>query len=203
VAILATGMWRLNATSVQIACQSVWLLTAVGTVAVIVPLAPDLSRGKSTELLGRIPYVGPLLKKILLAIRVYRTKIPVLCACALATVAVHALFVLVAYCTCAALFDSHPTLGTHFFVMPVSSATSVIPLALGPFEFVLDKLYAAIPLPDGSFMVAGQGLVVALGYRVITVLLAAVGLFYYLVSRREVADVMHEAELEGPASAVP
>ncbi len=203
VAILATGMWRLEATSVQIACKSVWVLTAVGTVAVILPLAPDLSRGKSIELCGRIPYVGSPLKKIILALRAYRLELPVLCACALATVVVHGLFVLVAFWICAALYTPHPTLGTHFVVMPVSTATSVIPLALGPFEFVLDALYAAIPLPDGSRMTHGQGLVVALGYRVITVLIAAIALCYYLGSRRELADVIHEAELESPMEDIP
>ena len=73
----------------------------------------------------------------------------------------------------------------------------MIPLSFGPFEVALNVLYADIPLPDGGHMVLGQGLVVALGYRVITLLIAAVGLCYYLASRREVAEVIHEAELEG------
>jgi uncharacterized protein (TIRG00374 family) len=195
-AILATGIWRLEATSVQIACKAVWLLTAVGTVAVIVPLAPDLTRGKSTELAGQIPYIGRPLKKMILAVRTYRTQIPVLCGCALATVAVHSLFVLVLYWICAGLYSPSHTLATHFVVTPVSSATAVIPISLGPFEFVLDALYAAIPLPDGGRMAHGQGFVVALGYRVITVFIAAIGLFYYLGSRREVTEVMHEAEMD-------
>jgi hypothetical protein len=182
---------------VQIACNAVWLLTAAGTVAVIVPLAPDLTRGRSTEAAGRIPYIGRPLKKMILAVRTYRMRIPVLCGCALATVAVHSLFVLVVYWICAALYSPHPTLGTHFVVTPVSSATAVIPISLGPFEFVLDALYAAIPLPDGGRMAHGQGFVVALGYRVLTVVIAAIGLFYYLGSRREVTEVMHEAEMEG------
>jgi hypothetical protein len=196
-AVFATGIWRLEAISVQIACKAVWLLTAAGTVAVIVPLAPDLTRGRSTELAGRIPYIGRQLKKIILAMRTYRTQIPVLCGCALATVAVHSLFVLGVFCICAALYSPHHTLGTHFVVTPVSTATAVIPISLGPFEFVLDALYAAIPLPDGTRMAHGQGFVVALGYRVITVFIAAIGLFYYLGSRREVTEVMHEAEMEG------
>jgi hypothetical protein len=78
-----------------------------------------------------------------------------------------------------------------------------VPINLGPFEFVLDALYAAIPLPDGRHMTPGQGLVVALGYRVITVLIAAIGLCYYLGSRSEVAEVMHEAEMETPAKVTP
>lgn len=196
VAVFATGLWRLESATVQIACQAVWLITAAGTVAVLVPLGPDFTQGRSTELAGRIPYVGRPLKKIIVAVRAYRSQIPVVLGCCLATVAVHSLFVLVVYWVCAALYAPHPTLGTNFVVVPVSSATAVIPVSLGPFEFVLDALYAAIPLPDGTRMARGQGFVVALGYRVITVGIAAIGLFYYLGSRREVAEVMHDASAE-------
>lgn len=202
VAIFATGVWRLEVASVQIACQAVWLFTAVGTVAVLVPLGPDFTQGRSTELLGRIPYAGRPLKKMILAVRTYRTQIPVLLGSGLATVAVHALLVLVLYWLCAGLYASHPTLGTHFVVGPVSSATAIIPVSLGPFEFVLDALYAAIPLPDGGYMARGQGFVVALGYRVITVVIAAIGWFYYLGSRREVAEVMHDATAESSPNGV-
>ena len=45
-------------------------------------------------------------------------------------------------------------------------------------------------------MKPGQGLVIALGYRIITVLIATVGICYYLAGRREVAQVLHEAEQE-------
>ncbi len=197
VAAWVTGLWRLPVASVQWTCKAIWLLSAIGTVAVALPLLPDLTRGKSTEAIGRIPYVGPHLKRIVIAVRMYRLKIPVLLACSAMTVAVHCLFVLLVYCICVGLYTPHPTLATHFLVVPASSATSVIPLSLGPFEIVLNILYADIPLPDGGHMVLGQGLVVALGYRVITLLLAAVGLFYYLGSRREVAEGIHEAELEG------
>ena len=195
-AVYGTGMWHLAVPSVQIACNAVLVLAIAGTVAVVVPLGPDLTRGKSTELAGRIPYVGPPLKKVIVALRMYRFKLPTLLGCSLMTVAVHSLFALVVYWIAAGLYDAPHELGTHFVVVPVSAATSVLPISLGPFEAVLDILYADIPLPDGAHMARGQGLVVALGYRVINVLIAAIGLGYYLASRREVAAVMHEAEAE-------
>ena len=48
----------------------------------------------------------------------------------------------------------------------------------------------------GPPIAAGQGLVVALVYRLITLLIAALGVFYYLGNRREMAEVIHEAEHE-------
>jgi hypothetical protein len=53
---------------------------------------------------------------------------------------------------------------------------------LGPFEYVLDFLYARVPV-EGQAIVEGQGLVVALTYRLITLLIAALGIFYYSVRR--------------------
>ena len=41
-----------------------------------------------------------------------------------------------------------------------------------------------------------QGLVVALGFRLITIVIAAVGIVYYWTSRKEVAEVLHEVEEE-------
>jgi len=61
---------------------------------------------------------------------------------------------------------------------------------------------ATSPIPAGSpghdHILPGQGFVVALGYRIATVLIAAVGVCYYLGSRQEVAEVMHEAEAAQP-----
>jgi hypothetical protein len=82
-------------------------------------------------------------------------------------------------------------------MVPASLATGVLPINIGPFEVVLDMLYTRIPLGDGRFMIQGHGFVVALGYRIVTVLSAAVGAGYYLVGRREVAEaIQEEAEAE-------
>ena len=39
-------------------------LTGAGTVFVAIVLLPDASRGKTTEWCGRLPYVGPMLKRL-------------------------------------------------------------------------------------------------------------------------------------------
>jgi hypothetical protein len=43
-------------------------------------------------------------------------------------------------------------------------------------------------------MVAGQGLVVALGYRIASLVTVAVGVVYYFSARQEFAAGLHEAE---------
>jgi glycosyltransferase 2 family protein len=80
-------------------------------------------------------------------------------------------------------------------VIPLSSAMGVIPLPMGPFEWVLDSFYMKVPVA-GPHIPAGQGLVVALVYRLINLLIAALGIKYYFSNRREMAEVIHESESE-------
>ena len=61
-----------------------------------------------------------------------------------------------------------------------------LPGGLGAFEYALNSLYPAVA-PEG--MAEGQGFVVALGYRVITVLLALIGVACYLSNRREMEEL--------------
>jgi hypothetical protein len=196
-AILVTGFWRIPVPLVQLACKITFLLTVLGTVAGSLPFLPDLSRGRLTTWTHRIPGIGRPIAQLAGALRIYRFRLPALIGSMLATVAVHSLFAMSVYLIAAGLYDKHVhSLATHFVVSPLSSATSVVPLSMGPFEVVLNVLYYQVPIPGTVDLekYKYQGLVVALGYRIITVLIAAVGLVYYLTSRREVAEMMHEVE---------
>jgi len=193
-AVLLTGLWQSPIEKVRLVCRLTWILAAVGTVAVVLPLFPGVTGGTVSGLLGRIPYAGGVLQRLLDAVRMYRRRFGVLVLSALMTVPVHCLFALGVYLIAAGLYDPVLPLEVHLLVVPLSAATAVLPINVGPLELVLDQLYVAIPLPEGGSMVGGQGLVVALGYRLITVLIAGVGMIYYFGSRREVAEAMHSAE---------
>jgi hypothetical protein len=196
VAILATGLWRSGADSIRLGCLAVVGLTLLGAAILPLPVLPDLSRGGFTAWVGRWPLVGPKLRHLIEVVRLYEHHKPALVACSLMSVVVHGLFALAVYLIAAGLYERVHPLSTHFIVVPLSSATQVLPINIGPFEAGLDALYAMLPLPGGGRMAGGQGLVVALGYRIITIIIAAVGLGYYLASRREIAEVLHEAQSE-------
>jgi hypothetical protein len=89
-------------------------------------------------------------------------------------------------------------LRAEFIVSPLSAATGIIPVVAGPFEGVLTFLYNEV-----FRMAKSEGLVVALGYRLICILIAAVGVCYYLGSRGEVAQVIQEAEQQEHAEQPP
>jgi hypothetical protein len=63
---------------------------------------------------------------------------------------------------------------------------------LGAFEGALDFLYRYAA--GAATVNKGQGLLVAFGYRAVTLAIAMVGVGIWLASRREVAETLHEAE---------
>jgi len=84
-------------------------------------------------------------------------------------------------------------LKTHFIVAPLSAALGVIPLPAGPQEAGLEYLYMQVP-EVGKTITKGQGLVVVLAYRLIGLLIAVVGIWFYISNRRELAAAMQDAE---------
>ena len=81
----------------------------------------------------------------------------------------------------------------HIVIVPMSMVTGTLPLpggGLGAFEFVMNYYYRNVAGVDG------QGLLVALAYRAATVAVAVVGIVYYVVSRKDVSRVIHDAEEE-------
>ncbi|MCE5266941.1 MAG: flippase-like domain-containing protein [Planctomycetaceae bacterium] len=200
VAILLTGFWRINDPLIWWVCKLTFVLTIAGTIALAALLGPDYSDGKITRMFGRIPKIGPPLESLIVALRMYQHRPAVLVGSSLATVAVHSLFATGCWFIACGLPGNHLSLGQHFVVMPLASAMGVIPLAMGPLEATLDFLYAHVPVA-GEAIAAGQGLVVALAYRLITVVTAVLGLPYYFSNRREMSEVIHEAEQEQAPSA--
>ena len=199
-AIVARGFWVVPNAAVAVVCKTTLAITGAGAVAIGAALGPDLTRGKSLEWIASLPYLGRPLARLVGAVRMYRLRLGTLGLATAMSVAVHTLFATAVFCVAAALYDRHHTLGVHLVVSPLSAATGVLPVNLGPFEGVLNFLYTAVPLSDGGYLPSGQGLVVALGYRIGTVLIAAVGVVYYLAARREVAHWVEEAASELPPS---
>jgi glycosyltransferase 2 family protein len=194
-AILLSGFWRINDPLIWWTCKVTFLLMIAGTVGLIVLLGPDLTNGRLEEMLRRIPRVGHAIDSLFDAVRMYRQKPTVLLISSLATVAVHSLFAIGCWLIACGLPGNHLSLPEHFVIMPLGSAMGVVPLAMGPMEVVVDVLYAHVPV-IGPPIPAGQGLVVVLVYRLITILTAALGAYYYFGNRREMAEVIHEAEEE-------
>jgi uncharacterized protein (TIRG00374 family) len=193
-AILLTGYyWEVAAVpDLRRVCWGMFGITLLSTLGLAVVMAPGAAVEGVVSAIGRIPRVGHPLKSLLDAVRMYRSKPGVLVLSSVMTVGVHCSFAVGCWLIACGLPGHHLSLAQHFVVMPLSAAMQVIPFPIGPTEFALEFLYRYTP----PGIAEGQGLVVALVYRIITLLIAALGIFYYFGNRREMAEVMHEAEEE-------
>ncbi len=194
-AVLWSGLYAEAQPQVRyVARASLWC-AALGAVGIALLMIPGVTGTRMTAMASRVPGVGNVVVKLMLAARLYREQpIVVLLAIAMSLV-VHSLFSLAFYFLSHGVPGPAPTLAEHFVIVPLSllAAATPLPMAgLGAFEGALDLLFHVVSTE--SNVAAGRGLVVALLYRVTTVLVALVGLFYYFTSRRAVAEAMHEAE---------
>ena len=190
--ILLSGFWRHELPQIRYISAAALAITAVATVALAMLFIPGVTNGRLSRWLGQLPRIGLQVRHVIDALRLYRRKPGVLAASAAMSACVHSLFAVGIYLITLGIYRDNVenlTLLGEFIVSPLSSALGIIPLVMGPTELMLNFLYGAVFGLDQS-----QGLVVALGYRLITVLIAMVGVCYYLSARREVAEVMHEAE---------
>jgi len=194
-AIWLTGFSRIDQRDIQWICRLTYFITLASTAGLAVVMGLHVTGGRATRLLSQTPRIGPPLESLLNAVRMYNSKPWTLCMASLMTIGVHGSFAIGCYLIACGLPGNHLTLAEHFVVIPLSSATGVLPLPMGPFEYVLEFLYTNVPVV-GPAVAVGQGLVVALAYRLIMLLIAALGVKYYFGNRRELSEVIHEAEQE-------
>jgi uncharacterized protein (TIRG00374 family) len=194
--ILLTGFyWQTTVPGVHLVCQVTLAATVVGTAGIALVLASNVLESRWVRGWSRWPRIGPAVGSLIDAMRIYHRNRAVLLASAVMTIGVHCLLTISIYLVARGLpAEQHLPLSTNFVVYPISSVASTIPLPAGPFEAVYVKLCTHI---DPSREISqSQALIVALVFRLISVLLAAIGYCYYLGARREVAEVMHEVEEE-------
>jgi hypothetical protein len=194
VAILLTGFYQFPDEKIRHFCQAILALTVGGAVGIAVMFMPDPTGGRLSALVSRIPLVGGAIVQLGCVLAMYRRRMGVLVVACAMSIAVHSLYATGIFLLTWGLYPQSHTLGTQFVAAPLAALTGVVPVPAGPFEWVLDRLFSSIPLPDGGHMLTNQGFVVALGYRIITVGTAAIGAMYYLVSRQELAAALHDVE---------
>ncbi len=197
VAILLTDMWRSNSPQVRLACQIMFWCAGVSTAILAMGWLPGFSQGPIARRLERLPRAGYYIERFNRANRMYYSHPWALPWATVLSVFLQSLFPIGIWLMARGLFSRAPTLGEHFVIVPMGIATGAIPLApngMGTFELLVNYLYQH--MPSGPPSDPSAGLVVALCYRVVTVLIALVGAAIYLASRREMTEVLHEAEEE-------
>jgi uncharacterized membrane protein YbhN (UPF0104 family) len=179
--------------AIQRICQATILLSAIGTIGLGLLLVPGFTTWPLWDLLVGLPRVGKIFDRLIGAVRMYRKRVGVLAVTLLMSLSTHALAAVGIYLIALGLPGDQPSLATHFVIVPISNVAGVLPLpgGLGAFEYALDLLYRGV---STVAVAQSQGFVIALAYRVITILIAMIGVVYYLTSRREVTELIKEAQ---------
>ncbi len=185
------GFGRFNSPTeeMSVICQATLVGTLVGTLGTGACCCGRISpKASSRPRCDRLPRVGPTADKLLGAVRIYRGKPGVLAAALVMSLAVHTIATIGFYLIACGLPGNSPDLADHFIIVPLSMVAGALPLplnGLGAFEGVVDFLYRNVP--ESLVVLKGQGLIVSIGYRAITIAIAMVGVWFYLGQRRESA----------------
>lgn len=170
--------------------------TIIGAIGIAFVLTPWATAPRIIELIRKVPIAGGPLSQFATAMRVYRTRPLTLIIGALLSLSVHSLFAIGIFSAAQGIYPETPTLTEHMVIVPLSMVAGALPATpagLGTFEAAMDQLYAIVPAVKAS---SSAGVIVALVYRLITIVIAAIGGCYYVAGRREVQELLHEAELE-------
>lgn len=203
-AAMLSGLWQLDDPQTQAMCYVAMGVSIVGVIGIGLLMWPAVMDGRLVRKLEHVPKVGHIFEKVVEALRQYRDQPLVLIIAALITVGVHTSVGTGIYLIAKSLYSDSTNFATlpygeTLLVFALSASTGAIPLAAGPFETLLNFLYVSVGKAINVATRLGQGTVIALMYRVCTIAIAAIGFIYYLLSRREVVEVMHDVEeLEDP-----
>lgn len=196
MAILLSGFGNTDNQTIQKVCFGTHTVTIAWTVLILIILGPDFSHGKTIAAMGQLPVVGPGLMRTVLSIRLFQRKPVTLILATVLGLFVHFLLAVCIWMAGTGLFGEVLPLSQHLVICPLCFSTGAIPLAIGPFEAVLDFFYHALPCSSGIILATGTGLVVALAYRIMMLLVAGFGLVYYFSSRSEVQAALQNATQE-------
>jgi uncharacterized protein (TIRG00374 family) len=190
-AILISGVSD-AAPVVRAICNLTLLATVIAIVMAGLILIPRFSHGWLVHRLTAIPKVGPILGRLLIAVDIYRGRLDILVTVGLMSIGVHILLAVALYLAAVSLFEQHPSLGEHFIIVPLSMVAGALPLTpagLGTFEVAMSELYKLLPEQASE-----DGFIVALVYRLLTIVIAVIGVIYYWASRREMRQVIEQVE---------
>ena len=167
----------------------------VCTVGLVIIALPSFGNTPLSEAAFRIPKVGPGIQRVVVAIKMYRGKPAFMAGIGVMSLLIHCCFACSVYLIARGLPGEIPSFGDHFVIVPLAMLANTLPLpgGLGGFEFALDFLYRAM---STGAVAESQGFVIALGYRIATLFVAMIGVFFYLSRRQEVNELIEEARAE-------
>ena len=191
-----TGFYRAPSQEAQFVVKGLIFLTLASFVFLALFTTSSRILHFFASLAEKIPIVGNASRKIIFAVATYREKKRALATSLLSSLTAHSFFAISLYCAAKGLFHDVPSLVNHFILYCAGNVGSIIPLSAGPFEYFLDELYPLFPIVGREAFDKGYGATIGSAYRLITVVVAFVGVISYLFERRTIRATLHADDLE-------
>ena len=180
--------------TLKYACLLISIATAIGWGTVLgFVFAPKLLSTSISRGLSWVPKVDELAKQLASVVLLYRSRMGVLFASVLWSIAVNICFIGSVYLIAVGLNIVHPPLAKHCVIAPISMASNAIPLpgGLGGMEFVLSFFYDAMSTQNAKLE---YGIVVALVFRFMLITMASIGAVAWFANRKQIQAVVEEHE---------
>jgi uncharacterized protein (TIRG00374 family) len=178
-----------------------WIGTIGGTIGLVVLMLPAVPRSGLMRRLIGLRKVGPMIGALVNAVLLYQSRGRVLVFCVIISIVGH-FGMLSGFYFCSRAVQAGaaaPGYWGHLLLIPGAEVGAVfvpVPAGLGAFEGLVARSYqvaneaAGMPVPAVAAQAAGVA--TAIAYRVVSMLIAAVGAVYYFASRREIDRALKE-----------
>lgn len=183
-----------------------WMLwggSLAGLAAIVIVLQPAVARGRWIVTVAKLPGVGPIVFKIMEGVAMYQSRPRVLVLALLMGMVSHAATFAALYFCALGLGGWAPSLWTHYYLMPAAVVAGLVPTpgGMGALEWAIQEAYG-FAASGGITVEAAKraGLFAALAFRLVNMLIAALGLVYYLPARRQIQAALHEPQPAAPLS---
>ncbi len=192
--ILTTGIPSQTA-EVTTVCRVTLAFTVAGAVGIVMVLIPGFTNGAVSEMLTNVPKIGLTIGRLITAVRIYRRRWRVILLTVIMGLGTHGLLAVALFLISSGMFDHSPTLREHLILVPLGMLAGALPFTpagFGAFEFAIDQLYRIVPAGTSHV----SGILIALAFRLMTILVAAIGVVVYWLGRGEVRQLLKQAEQE-------
>jgi uncharacterized protein (TIRG00374 family) len=194
--ILATGLFSATSVPVRVLCRAILTAAAISWTGVaMLLLMPALSGGRIRAWAESLPFVGTIAGRLLGAVNAFRNKRRALAVAFSISVVMALCYVTSYYAIARGLPVDEPSWAEHLVIVPSAGLVGAIPITpsgLGTTELAVEELYQTMPGGDGNRR--GDGTMVALTRRATEIVVALLGLVFYVTHMRTVREVYTEAE---------
>ncbi len=174
---------------------------AAGLVGLVLALAaPSLKRFAWFHRMETFPLVGPLLRRLVRVMKLYRGQLGKLGIGFVLSAGVNLCYVAAIYFVARFVSIQHPTLGDHLTIAPISMVANAVPLpgGIGGMEAALDLLYQTYAKNLHQPQI---GVVVAFVFRLLLLSVAALGAAaWFTLPARQREELRHARAPESPSS---